>query len=106
MVRYAQGGGSTDAQRAVRERTRPQAVERFEGKKKTWEIAAALRVSQRSAERWRRQWRERAEAGVLAKGSPGRPRLVEQQIARLERELEPGPLALCGADQRWTPVLF
>ncbi|MER5201105.1 winged helix-turn-helix domain-containing protein [Streptomyces sp. NPDC002884] len=65
-------------------------------------IAAALRVSERSVERWRRQWRERGKAGVLSKGSPGRPRLSEAQIARLERELECGPLLHGWADQRWT----
>ncbi|MFF0476488.1 hypothetical protein [Streptomyces sp. NPDC004284] len=40
--------------------------------------------------RWRRQWRGRGEAGVLSKGSPGRPRLSDAQIARLERERERG----------------
>ncbi|KES05808.1 transposase [Streptomyces toyocaensis] len=101
-MRYAQGGGLTDAGRAARERVRLQAVERFEGGQKNREIAAALRVSERSVERWRRQWRERGEAGVLSRGSPGRPRLSEKQIARLERELERGPLAHGWADQRWT----
>ncbi|MER6075961.1 winged helix-turn-helix domain-containing protein [Streptomyces sp. NPDC001093] len=101
-MRYAQGGGLTDAGRAARERVRLQAVERFEGGQKNREIAAALRVSERSVERWRRQWRERGEAGVASKGSPGRPRLSEKQIARLERELERGPLAHGWADQRWT----
>ncbi|NEB51927.1 helix-turn-helix domain-containing protein [Streptomyces griseus] len=101
-MRYAQGGGLTDAGRAARERVRLQAVERFEDGQKNREIAAALRVSERSVERWRRQWRERGEAGVLSKGSPGRPRLSEAQITRLERELERGPLAHGWADQRWT----
>lgn len=53
-------------------------------------------------ERWRRQWREEGLAGLASKGSPGRPRLSETQIARLERELERGPLADGWADQRWT----
>lgn len=53
-------------------------------------------------ERWRRQWRERGEVGVLSKGSPGRPRLGEKQIARLERELERGPLVHGWADERLT----
>ncbi|MFD3537289.1 winged helix-turn-helix domain-containing protein [Streptomyces sp. NPDC058664] len=97
-MRYAQGGGLTDARRAARERVRLQAVERFEGGQKNREIAAALRVSERFVERWRRQWRERGEAGALSKGSPGRPRLSDAQIARLER----GPLAHGWADQRWT----
>ncbi|MFJ5118229.1 MULTISPECIES: winged helix-turn-helix domain-containing protein [unclassified Kitasatospora] len=101
-MRYAQGGGLTDTERAARERIRLQAMERFEGGEKNREIATALRVSERSVERWRRQWRERGEAGVLSKGSPGRPRLGEKQIARLEHELERGPLAHGWEDQRWT----
>nr|WP_232247486.1 helix-turn-helix domain-containing protein [Kitasatospora azatica] len=56
----------------------------------------------RSVERWRRSWREGGEAGVLSKGSPGRPRLSEVQIVRLERELERGSLVHGWADQRWT----
>ncbi|GAA2824661.1 hypothetical protein GCM10010505_56620 [Kitasatospora aburaviensis] len=78
----------TDAERAARERIRLQAVERFESGEKNREIASGLRVSERSVERWRQQWRERGEAGVLSKGSPGRPRLSESQIAKLELELE------------------
>ncbi|MGW4650211.1 IS630 family transposase [Kitasatospora sp. NPDC004289] len=101
-MRYAQGGGLTDAERAARERIRLQAVERFAGGEKNKEIAAALRVSGRSVERWRRAWSERGEAGVSSKGSPGRPRLSSAQIARLERELERGPLAHGWADQRRT----
>ncbi|MFE3168953.1 helix-turn-helix domain-containing protein [Streptomyces sp. NPDC059224] len=49
-------------------------MERFEGGQKDAEIAAVLRISVRSVERWRRAWRESGEAGVLSKGSPGRPR--------------------------------
>ncbi|MEW2470280.1 winged helix-turn-helix domain-containing protein [Streptomyces sp. NPDC046994] len=101
-MRYAQGGGLTDAGRAVRERLRLQAVARFEGRDSNSGIAAALRVSERSVERWRRAWREQGESGVLSKGSPGRPRLSKDQIARLERELERGPLAHGWVDQRWT----
>nr|WP_203725049.1 winged helix-turn-helix domain-containing protein [Streptomyces sp. SID13588] len=92
----------TAAERAVRERIRLEAVGRFECGEKNREIAAALRVSERSVERWRRQWREHGQGGVRSKGSPGRPRLGEAQIARLERELERGPLAHGWADQRWT----
>ncbi|MFC8536745.1 helix-turn-helix domain-containing protein [Streptomyces sp. NPDC057249] len=62
-MRYVQGGGLTDAGRAARERVRLQAAERFETGQKNREIAAVLRVSERSVERWRRQWRERGEAG-------------------------------------------
>ncbi|MFD6311025.1 winged helix-turn-helix domain-containing protein [Streptomyces nigra] len=101
-MRYAQGGGLTDAERTTRERLRLQAVERFEGGQKNAEIAGALRISLRSVERWRRAWREGGEAGVLPKGAPGRPRLSEAQIARLKQELVRGPLAHGWADQRRT----
>ncbi|MGW2508390.1 helix-turn-helix domain-containing protein, partial [Streptomyces scopuliridis] len=101
-MRYAQGGGLTDAGRSARERIRLEAVGRFEAGEKNREIAAVLRVSERSVERWRRQWREQGRAGVRSKGSPGRPRLSDTHIASLERELERGPLAHGWADQRWT----
>ncbi|TFV30070.1 transposase [Streptomyces sp. T1317-0309] len=101
-MRYAQGGGLTDAQRAARERVRLDAVARFEAGDRNQVIAATLRVSQRSVERWRRQRREGGAAGVASKGSPGRPRLSDVQVARQERELERGPLAHGWADQWWT----
>lgn len=92
----------TDAERAAPERVRLQAVACFESGAKSREVAAELRVSDRSVERWRRQWRENGNAGVASKGSPGRPRLSDAQMARLERELERGPLAHGWTDQRWT----
>ncbi|MER5603136.1 winged helix-turn-helix domain-containing protein [Streptomyces sp. NPDC002265] len=101
-MRYAQGGGLTEVGRAARERVRLQAAEGFKGGERNREIAAALRVSERSVERWRRAWRERGGVGVRSKGSPGRPRLSPAQIARLARELERGPLVHGWADQRWT----
>ncbi|WP_405655602.1 winged helix-turn-helix domain-containing protein [Streptomyces sp. NBC_01386] len=101
-MRYAQGGGLTDVERAARERVRHEAAARFEGEEGNRDIAAALRVSKRSVERWRRQWREEGLAGVASKGSPGRPRLSDVQMAGLERELACGPLAHGWADQQWT----
>ncbi|MEU5083450.1 helix-turn-helix domain-containing protein [Streptomyces eurythermus] len=79
-------------------------MERVGRREKNGEIAAALRVSERSVERWRRAWRERGDVGVLSRGSPGRPRLGPEQMDRLERRLERGPLAHRWADQRWTPA--
>ncbi|MFF3608826.1 helix-turn-helix domain-containing protein [Streptomyces sp. NPDC002463] len=67
-------------------------------------VVAALRVGERSVERWRLRCHERGEAGALSKGSPGRPKLSGTQIARLERELERGPPAHGWADRRWTPA--
>ncbi|WP_413966510.1 helix-turn-helix domain-containing protein [Actinacidiphila polyblastidii] len=65
-MRYPQGGGLTAAERAAREQVRLQAVTGFEAGGKNREIAAALRVSERSVERWRRQWREEGLAGVAS----------------------------------------
>ncbi|MEU0148813.1 winged helix-turn-helix domain-containing protein [Streptomyces sp. NPDC006288] len=101
-MRYAQGCGLTDAKRAAGERIRLEAVGRFESGAKNREFAAALRLSERSVERWRRQWRERGEAGVRPKGPPGRPRLSAPQIDKLEGELERGLVARGWAGQRWT----
>ncbi|OMI84680.1 transposase, partial [Streptomyces sp. M1013] len=56
-MRYAQGGGLSDAGRAARELLRLEAVERFGRGEKNKDIAAALRVSERSVERWRKTWR-------------------------------------------------
>ncbi|MFI9825160.1 helix-turn-helix domain-containing protein [Streptomyces sp. NPDC052013] len=52
---------------------------RFDSGQKNREIAAALRVSERSVERWRRAWRENGKAEVASKGSPGRPRLIRSK---------------------------
>jgi transposase len=86
----------------ARERVRLEAGARFEAGQANARIAADLRVSVRSVERWRKAWRERREAGLVSKGSPGRPRLSGEQFARLERELARGPLAHGWPDQRWT----
>ncbi|MFI5774338.1 helix-turn-helix domain-containing protein [Streptomyces sp. NPDC051658] len=81
--------------RAAREWVRPEAVGLFEGGAKNREIAVALRVSERSVERWRRQWRERGREGVRSKCSPGRPRLSSCQMAGSEREVA------CGGSHAW-----
>ena len=43
-------------------------MERFEAGQKNTEVAAALRVSERSAERWRRAWRELGDRCVRPLG--------------------------------------
>lgn len=91
----------TNAERAAREQVRLQAVTGFEAGEKSRGIGAALRVGERSVERWRRQWREESLAGVASKGSPGRPRLSDVQMTKLERELERARWRT-GGDQRWT----
>nr|WP_322725331.1 helix-turn-helix domain-containing protein [Streptomyces spongiae] len=52
-------------------------MERFVAGQKNQRIATALRISERSVERWHRSWRERGEAGLLSKElsrkAPARP---------------------------------
>ncbi|MFI5998420.1 winged helix-turn-helix domain-containing protein [Streptomyces sp. NPDC051362] len=91
----------TDAKVTTRERFQLQALDPLEDRQKTAEIAAALRISVRSVERWHRAWRAGGEAGALSKRSPGRPRLSEVQITELEGELERGPPGHGWVVQRW-----
>jgi hypothetical protein len=103
FMRYAQGGGLTDRQMAVREPIRLQPVELF-ARGEEQQVAEASGVTEQPVERWRRAWRER-EARPK---SPRSDRLTsaarEGRIARLDRELERGPPAHGWADQRWTPT--
>jgi putative transposase len=101
-MRYAQGGGFTAAEQQRRERLRLEAAELFAHGEKNAAIARRLRVSQRSVERWRRSWREGGTRALHSTGPPSLPKLSDAQFARLERELEQGPLAWGFADQRWT----
>jgi transposase len=81
---------------------RLEAAERFERGDRTSEIAADLRVGVRSVEKWRQTWREGGVDALRSKGSPGRPKLSDEQFARLEVFLKQGPLMHGWEDQRWT----
>ncbi|MFF2660279.1 transposase [Kitasatospora sp. NPDC058032] len=101
-MRYALGGGFTAQEQQRRERVRLDAVERFERGDSNRMIAADLRVTVRSVERWRRAWREGRSPALESKGPQSPPRLSERHFAQLERELEKGPLAHGWEGQRWT----
>ena len=71
-MRYAQGGGLTAEGRRRRELVRLAVVERFEQRAPVADIAAELRVSERSVQRWRRAWEAGGAPGLASKGSrPG-----------------------------------
>jgi hypothetical protein len=55
-MRYGQGGGLTAEGRRRRELVRLAAVERSGQRAPVADIAAELRVSERSVQRWRRAW--------------------------------------------------
>ncbi|MFE7788662.1 helix-turn-helix domain-containing protein [Streptomyces sp. NPDC057460] len=72
--------GASPRPRGLLERVRLDAVARFEAGQTTRAIATVLRVSERSVERWRRQWHEGGALGVASKGSPGRSRLLTAKL--------------------------
>lgn len=101
-MRYGQGGGLTAEGRRRREQVRLEAVERFGQRASSAEVAAELRVSERSVRRWRRAWLAEGTAGLASRGQAARCRLDEQQLAALDAALDAGPLAAGYQDQRWT----
>ena len=102
-MRYAQRGGYTPAEQQRRERLRLDAAGRFARGDSTPEIAADLRVTERTVRRWRQAWRDGGTAALRSRGPVSRERLSPRQWARLELELGKGPLAHGFAgDQRWT----
>ncbi|MEZ0074698.1 transposase [Planotetraspora sp. GP83] len=101
-MRYAQGGGFTLQEQRRREEVRLRAAEMFEQGVTNAAVARTLRVTERSVERWRRAWREGGIQALASAGPHALPRLSPAQFARLEAELERGPLAHGFADQRWT----
>jgi transposase len=101
-MRYAQGGGLTAEGRRRREQVRLAAVGKFEQRVPVPEIAAELRVSERSVQRWRRAWEAGGAPGLASKGQAARCRLSGDQLAELDWVLDAGPAAAGWADQRWT----
>jgi transposase len=101
-MRYAQGGGLTAEGRRRREQVRLAAVGKFEHRVPVAEIAAELRVTERSVQRWRRAWEAGGVPGLASKGQPARCRLGAGQLAELDRLLDAGPAAAGWEDQRWT----
>jgi hypothetical protein len=105
-MRYVQGGGLTAAGRARREQVRLAAVERFEHRVPTAEIAAELRVSERSVQRWRKAREAGGAPGLASKGQAARWRLDQDQLADLHRVLDAGPAASGWEDRAlWTLIL-
>ena len=100
-VRYAQGGGLTAEGRRRREQVRLAAVESFERRVPVADIAAELRVSERSVHRWRQAWQAGGTPGLASKGQAARCRWAGQ-LAELDRVLDAGPAAAGWEDQRWT----
>ena len=91
------------AARARREKVRVQAATMFEESRSTAQIAAELRVSEKSVRDWRRRW---AAGGTdaLASAGPGGPdcKLDSEQQQQLAGMLDEGPVVHGWDDARWT----
>src|SRR5271168_3687850 len=101
-MRYAQGGSLTAEGRRRRELVRLAAVEKFEQRVPVADIAAELRVSERSVQRRRQAWEAGGAPGLASRGQATRCRLGADQLAELDRLLDAGPAASGWEDQRWT----
>ena len=104
VMRYADGGGLTAAERARRERVRLEAAELIEAGATDREVAKRFRVSRMSANRWRRALAAGGKEALATKGAGGaKCRLSPVQLAELEAALDAGPAAWgWDEDQCWT----
>jgi transposase len=103
-MRYGDGGGVDQAERARRERVRLGAAQLFAAGVSAAEVAGLLEVSTKSAYQWRRAWVAGGAQVLASKGASGPdPKLSDAQLARLKTRLDLGPAAAGhSADQRWT----
>ena len=107
-MRYADGGGLTARERAIRERVRLQAAEMFEQQLPTGEISTRLRVSSKSVCAWRRAWTAGGRAGLASRGPGGAEcKLDDAQLDRLAaswigaRPRRRGPVGRLTSGGRW-----
>lgn len=103
FMRYPDGGGLTAEQRLRRERVRMRAADRFAEGAIDAQVAKEFRVSRMSANRWRRALEAGGREALVSKGAGGAVcKLDAEQLARLERVLDAGPVSYGWPDQCWT----
>jgi transposase len=103
-MRYPDGGGLPAEERARREQVRFAAAELIEAGASDREVAARLRVTRMSVNRWRQALAAGGRAALASKGPGGaRCKLTPGQLRELEAGLDAGP-AIWGwdEDQCWT----
>lgn len=97
-VRYAQGGGAGAA-----EALRLEAAALFADDVSAEQVAKRLRVSERSAYRWKAAWSAGGAKALSSKGPLGPAcRLSSMSQAKLAATLAEGPAAHAWDDQVWT----
>lgn len=91
------------AARARREAVRLQAAVMFAESRPTAQIAAELRVSQKSVLEWRRKWKVGGTAALASSGAGGSDcKLDSEQRKQLAAMLDEGPVVHGWDDARWT----
>jgi transposase len=102
-MKYPDGGGLTAAERARREQMRLAAAELIEAGASDREVARRFRVSQMSANRWRRALAGGGRAALASRGAGGaKCKLSAAQLRDLEALLDAGPAVWGWEDQCWT----
>ena len=102
-MRYPDGGGLSAEECARREQVRLAAAEWIEEGATDREVAARLRVTRMSANRWRRALAAGGRPALTSKGPSGAGcRLTPAQLEELQALLDVGPAAWGWADQCWT----
>jgi putative transposase len=102
-MRYPQGGGLTAEECARREQVRLEAAEWMEEGATDREVAARVRVTRMSANRWRRALAAGGRPALASKGPGGaRCRLSPAQLEELQMLLDAGPAGWGWTDQCWT----
>src|SRR3954454_9574824 len=100
-MRYPAGGGMNAAARVRREKVRLQAATLFEESNTTVQIAAELRVSEKSVRQWRRQWTAGGTAALASAGPGGSDCILSaDQQQRLAEMLDDGPVVHGWGDAR------
>jgi transposase len=88
------------------ERVRLIAARMFAQEKSTHEISTTLSVDDQTVRAWRRAWRKKGSAGLLARPHPGPPaRLTPEEQQQLVRMLAKEPAAYGFAKHLWTTPL-
>src|SRR3954451_4505109 len=102
-MRYPAGRGMNAAARARREKVRIQAATMFAESKMSTQIAAELRVSEKSVRQWRRRWTAGGTAALASAGRGGSYcKLRAAQQNRLAQMLDDAPVVHGWDDARWT----
>jgi transposase len=85
------------------ERRRKRAAQLFRQGKSQADVVRELEVSRQSVSRWHAEWQAGGANALRRVGSPGRPRLLDQnELRRVERRLKKGPLSNGYATDMWT----